>query len=78
MSEEIFKIYRCEACTDKREIEVKPGFLGTIRNPKPPQGWDTRNNVQMCTSCIQDHDTGYKQFFAGFLEAKKKLVKRKK
>jgi len=36
-----------------------------------PKGWDKRNEVQLCPSCVTKHDNGYKKFFADFMASGK-------
>jgi len=71
MTEKITKKYECDRCPNIFEKKVEPGFLGIVKNPKAPKGWDKRNEVQLCPSCVTKHDNGYKKFFADFMASGK-------
>jgi len=60
MTERVIVERRCDRCPVMVLNDAKTGFLGTIKKPKYPDGWEkTFDGKDLCPNCVHDFKTDF-------------------
>ena len=60
MTERIIFERKCDRCPNQVKTDAKKGFLGMIKRPKYPDGWEKIfDGKDLCSNCVHDFKTQF-------------------